>query len=109
MKSIDTLFLGGGGGELSEHFRHVPYTCFPPSKEEILISIFLFDSSCDPRHGGADCIGVCITLDPPQTCGGIAAFPCPEGQDCVDDPNDDCDPKNGGADCSGICVSRSTS
>jgi hypothetical protein len=37
-------------------------------------------------------------------CGGIAGFPCPDGQVCVDDPNDDCDPENGGADCGGVCV-----
>jgi hypothetical protein len=41
---------------------------------------------------------------PAQFCGGIAGFPCPEGQTCVDDPSDDCDPANGGADCGGICV-----
>ncbi len=46
--------------------------------------------------------GECQT--PPTFCGGIAGFPCPEGQTCVDDPNDDCDPQNGGADCGGICV-----
>jgi hypothetical protein len=37
-------------------------------------------------------------------CGGIAAFACPAGHVCVDDPHDDCDPRNGGADCGGICV-----
>jgi len=42
----------------------------------------------------------------PAFCGGIAGIPCPDGQQCIDDPNDDCDPKNGGADCSGICVTR---
>lgn len=36
-------------------------------------------------------------------CGGIAAFPCPTGYVCVDDPTDNCDPKNGGADCGGYC------
>ncbi len=41
---------------------------------------------------------------PRQMCGGIAAFPCPEGMKCVDDPTDDCDPTKGGADCAGICV-----
>lgn len=38
-----------------------------------------------------------------QFCGGIAGFPCPEGQVCTDDPNDGCDPMNGGADCGGVC------
>lgn len=40
---------------------------------------------------------------PGAMCGGIAAIQCPEGQTCVDDPNDDCDPEHGGADCGGIC------
>jgi len=40
----------------------------------------------------------------PVFCGGIAGFPCPDGQTCVDNPNDECDPNNGGADCGGICV-----
>ena len=39
-----------------------------------------------------------------QFCGGIAGITCPDGYECVDDPNDDCDPDNGGADCGGICV-----
>ena len=39
-----------------------------------------------------------------EFCGGIAGFPCPEGQTCIDDPSDDCDPTMGGADCGGICV-----
>lgn len=42
-------------------------------------------------------------------CGGIAAFPCPEGMQCIDDPDDSCDPQNGGADCGGICVAASSS
>lgn len=50
----------------------------------------------------ADCPGFCVALG--QFCGGIAAFQCPAGQTCVDDPRDDCDPQFGGADCSGVCV-----
>jgi len=42
----------------------------------------------------------------PVFCGGIAGFPCPDGQTCVDNPNDECDPNNGGADCGGICITR---
>jgi hypothetical protein len=38
-----------------------------------------------------------------QSCGGIAARPCPGGGTCSDDPSDNCDPQQGGADCSGIC------
>lgn len=41
---------------------------------------------------------------PLQPCGGIAGFPCPKGQFCVDDPRDECDPAQGGADCIGLCV-----
>ena len=41
-------------------------------------------------------------------CGGIAGIPCPEGQTCVDAPDDGCDPANGGADCGGICVDAPT-
>jgi hypothetical protein len=82
---------------------------------------------CDPNNGGADCGGICIPATNPcaavlcQTgtqcivvggkpvctpgfCGGIAGFPCPDGLECIDNPNDDCDPNNGGADCGGICV-----
>lgn len=42
-----------------------------------------------------------------EFCGGIAGIPCPDGQKCIDDPNDDCDPKHGGADCGGICIGPS--
>jgi hypothetical protein len=44
----------------------------------------------------------------PAFCGGIAGFPCPTGQTCIDDPSDDCDPNQGGADCGGICVEAET-
>lgn len=44
----------------------------------------------------------------PLFCGGIAGFPCPDGLECIDDPDDDCDPRLGGADCGGICVERTT-
>lgn len=51
-----------------------------------------------------DLPGQCVAApQKPQTCGGIAGLPCPAGQTCVDNPNDNCDPANGGADCSGIC------
>ncbi|HKY37969.1 MAG TPA: Kazal-type serine protease inhibitor family protein [Polyangiaceae bacterium] len=39
-----------------------------------------------------------------EFCGGIAGFPCPAGETCIDDPSDDCDPEMGGADCGGVCV-----
>jgi hypothetical protein len=81
---------------------------------------------CDPKHGGADCGGMCVcprtgvcpvgshwdasakvcgcVPDEKVFCGGIAGFPCPGAGKCVDDPSDTCDPKNGGADCGGMCV-----
>lgn len=40
----------------------------------------------------------------PSFCGGIAGFPCPDGQTCVDNPDDGCDPNAGGADCGGSCT-----
>ena len=48
--------------------------------------------------GGAE-----APADEPIACGGFAGIPCPDGYDCVDDPNDDCDPLAGGADCMGVC------
>jgi hypothetical protein len=42
-------------------------------------------------------------------CGGIAAFPCDPGYECVDNPDDSCDPNKGGADCGGMCVPASSS
>jgi hypothetical protein len=50
------------------------------------------------RHSVRDC------SEPPAFCGGIAAIPCPAGQECIDAPGDGCNPNNGGADCGGICV-----
>lgn len=50
-----------------------------------------------------------VSVSSAKFCGGIAAFPCDAGQECVDDPNDSCDPMNGGADCGGICVEASSS
>ena len=61
---------------------------------------------CDPKNGGADCGGICVSKPSTTFCGGIAAIPCPDGEQCIDDPSDDCDPKNGGADCGGICVAK---
>jgi hypothetical protein len=59
--------------------------------------------SCDPKSGGADCIGVCEDTDILE-CGGFLGLVCPEGLECVDFPGDDCDPQTGGADCGGMCV-----
>ncbi|KAM0271124.1 hypothetical protein ACHAQH_009191 [Verticillium albo-atrum] len=76
------------------------------------------NDGCDPKNGGADCPGICLTplkkkknkvkipKDAPF-CGGIAAFKCPKGLKCIDDPRDSCDPKKGGADCGGVCVAAS--
>jgi len=54
-----------------------------------------FQLSVGPCGGGGE--------EEPQACGGIRGIECPEGQRCVDDPNDRCDPERGGADCPGIC------
>lgn len=66
---------------------------------------------CDGKTYGNACTaaaaGVAVQSQgecAPAFCGGIAGFPCPDGQSCIDDPSDDCDPNNGGADCGGICV-----
>ena len=63
-----------------------------------------YGNSCEAASAGVsiESQGACPV--PPAFCGGIAGIPCPDGQTCVDNPNDDCDPKNGGADCGGICV-----
>ncbi|KAF2463130.1 uncharacterized protein BDR25DRAFT_246289, partial [Lindgomyces ingoldianus] len=57
---------------------------------------------CDPKHGGADCIGVCV--GPRIACGGLKGLSCPTNYTCIDDPTDGCDPAKGGADCGGICI-----
>ncbi|HEY6559177.1 MAG TPA: hypothetical protein VI072_17960 [Polyangiaceae bacterium] len=67
------------------------------------------DGVCNPCPLNALCPAVCYgTCAPrkPAFCGGIAGIPCPEGQQCIDDPSDDCDPLKGGADCGGICVGK---
>jgi hypothetical protein len=66
---------------------------------------------CDPKHGGADCNGICKPQAPAPAvthCGGFAGLQCPSGQECVDDPSDGCDPKHGGADCGGICKPKAS-
>lgn len=63
--------------------------------------------TCDPKQGGADCIGICQSNPKVISCGGITGKQCPIDQICVDDPTDTCDPKQGGADCSGICKANS--
>jgi len=63
-----------------------------------------YSNSCLAAAAGAAVAKPGACKPEPAFCGGIAGFPCPEGQQCVDDPNDECDPEAGGADCSGICV-----
>ena len=72
---------------------------------------------CDGVTYGNDCeaaaAGVSIAskgeCEPePTFCGGFANIPCPDGQSCIDDPNDGCDPNAGGADCGGMCVKTET-
>jgi hypothetical protein len=62
-----------------------------------------YSNACHAHAAGTSVAsdGAC---DEPQFCGGFAGIQCPDGLECIDDPNDDCDPNNGGADCGGICV-----
>ncbi|MGH8552225.1 MAG: hypothetical protein ACRERS_02930, partial [Methylococcales bacterium] len=64
-----------------------------------------YGNACEAAGAGVsiDHPGECAPPPKPQACGGIAGFPCPDGQVCVDDPTDSCDPNQGGADCIGIC------
>ncbi|WP_119631046.1 Kazal-type serine protease inhibitor family protein [Methylocaldum marinum] len=63
-----------------------------------------YGNACEAAAAGVsiDHEGECVKTEP-VACGGIAGLQCPDGQVCVDDPNDDCDPAKGGADCPGIC------
>jgi len=64
-----------------------------------------YSNSCVAAAAGA-AVAKTGACDPkPTFCGGIAGIPCPDGEQCVDDPNDNCNPKAGDADCGGICVS----
>jgi hypothetical protein len=87
------------------------------TRPEVCIQLFAPVCGCDGQTYSNSCFaaaagtgvlhdGECEVEPPPpgQFCGGIAGFPCPDGEICVDDPSDDCDPENGGADCGGICV-----
>ncbi len=85
--------------------------CVP--QPEVCIQLFAPVCGCDGQTYSNECFahaaGTSVVSqgeceEQPQFCGGIAGFPCPDGQICVDDPNDDCDPENGGADCGGMCV-----
>jgi hypothetical protein len=69
----------------------------------LLVGSTLFATACGPAAEAQDTATTQEQQAEGQFCGGIAAFPCPEGYTCVDDPNDDCDPNQGGADCGGIC------
>lgn len=65
-----------------------------------------YSNSCHAAGAGTSVAheGACEEEPEGQFCGGFGNLPCPEGQECADDPNDGCDPMNGGADCGGICV-----
>lgn len=87
-------------------------TCEP--RPEACIELFAPVCGCDGNTYSNSCFaamagtgvvaeGECEPPPPGSFCGGFAGIQCPEGQVCVDDPNDDCDPENGGADCGGVC------
>jgi hypothetical protein len=83
------------------------------SRPEVCTDEFNPVCGCDgvtyPNACNAAAVGVAVASRgecAPAFCGGIAGFPCPAGQTCIDDPSDDCDPANGGADCGGICVTQ---
>ena len=58
---------------------------------------------CDPMNGGADCGGLCIVPDIPQSCTSNGLSPCPYGQTCFDlDQTDSCSLLSS---CPGVCVS----
>ena len=88
-------------------------TCEP--RQEFCPAIYMPVCGCDGQTYGNSCDaavagtgvsyeGECEPPPPGGLCGGIAGIPCPDGQVCVDDGNDDCDPALGGADCGGVCV-----
>lgn len=84
--------------------------CAP--RPEACIQTFDPVCGCDSQTYGNSCMaaasgtsvsaqGACEAQ--PIFCGGFGNIACPDGLECVDDPNDSCDPSNGGADCGGIC------
>lgn len=85
--------------------------CAP--RPEACIAIYDPVCGCDGETYGSACSaanqGMSVASDgecpvEPAFCGGIAGIQCPDGQTCIDNPDDGCDPANGGADCGGICV-----
>lgn len=63
-----------------------------------------YGNSCMAANAGMGVatVGECEPQAP--FCGGFGNIQCPDGLECVDDPNDGCDVNNGGADCGGMCV-----
>lgn len=62
-----------------------------------------YSNACHAAAAGTSVVaeGECVTK---TFCGGFGNLPCPDGEECVDDPDDSCDPNDGGADCGGMCV-----
>ncbi|HET6582001.1 MAG TPA: hypothetical protein VFG69_01115 [Nannocystaceae bacterium] len=83
------------------------------AQPEVCIALFQPVCGCDGETYGNSCnaaaAGVSVAHEGEcevqgEFCGGFGGIPCPDGKECIDDPNDDCDPNKGGADCGGICV-----
>jgi hypothetical protein len=77
-----------------------PFPCYKG-----LVCIDEPNDSCDPKKGGADCTGVCVTPAEAKALGSAcdAANPCPTGLECTLPPSALCNgPK--GVKCSGVCT-----